>query len=252
MKNLFISMKNNILYTIFLLVLCPFTVLSSTIIHKGLDFTISDTILNSTDIHYSFSTYENEDFLRTSLSQIDVEEFSKQRNAKILFSKSAFTINTPIHKINTSLFSNTKVIKKLMGASKLTRVDPSANIWQSEIPIIIYTVESKLEVRELNSTSLTRDVFMDYYLAADDLDQEIGLSDFQVHIRLTDFSLAFDGLVIITKFIPSGNKTTVISYFIAKSDKYWWMIRNPFGAATNKVKGIILNVLTNTKTLLEK
>mgnify|MGYP000409403634 CR=1 FL=1 len=224
---------------------------AGTISHKEPGFLISKSILNSKHIHYSFKEYKDDKFLDTSVAAFDVEELSLEKNAKILFSKSSFTIKKNISKVDTSIFSDTSTIKKLMGASKLVRHQENENIWSSTIPVMIYNVKSDLEVRQHDSDDLENDVFMDYYLAVDQFDQNLDQAQYQVHIRLTDFNQAFDSLTIICKFIPYGNKTVVVSYFIAKSNKKWWSKRNLFGVATSKVKSIILNVLKDTKATLE-
>lgn len=221
------------------------------ILHSKVDFEITSKILNSSDIHFSFAEYENDAFSRINISNIDVEQLSRLKNSRIFFTKSVFTINKNIEDLDTSVFTDTKVIKEIMGATSLSRIVNQDNLWNSTIPIYIYNVESQLEVKKVNFNELENDVFMDYYLATDVLDQNLPKSDYQVHIRLTKFNMGFDRMMVVCNFVSIPPKTAIACYVIAKADNSWWKKRNLFGIASKRMKKMITKVLLDTRSILK-
>lgn len=219
-------------------------------LHSDLNFRITNNILKSSDIHYSYGEFSNNEFSRESISSIDVENLSAQSKSRIFFAKSIFSINKGIDDVDTSMFFNTPVIQRIMGATSLNRVGGSNNQWNSVIPIYVINVKSHLEVVKVNLDSLKNDVYMDYFLAAEELDQNLPKSDYQVHIRLTKFNMGFDRMMVVCNFTSIPPKTAVSCYVIAKANNSWWKKRNFFNIASKKMKEIIKQVLVDTRVEL--
>jgi len=234
---------------IILSLLLSFPCAAKTIKVKTLNFEVSKHHQLSENIYYSFKEFKDDDFIDSDLSSLDVENYSSQPDNKLLISKSTFSIQKNINSIQIEKLFKTQVIKKLMGANKLERINNGINHWKSNIPVIVYNVKSELRVTKLSNEN-TEDIKSDYFYASKEFDLNLNEDQFQVHIELFNFNQAFESLTIICKFVPYRGRTTVVSYFIAKTSKKWWKKRNLFGIASNKVKQIMLDVLKNTKDLL--
>ncbi len=215
------------------------------------DFEISKKMLESNDIYYSYSEYTKGRFSKLGLSDFDVEGLSEDSNSRIFFARSAFSIDKKIEELDTSIFKNTNLIKDIMGASSLKEQSTEKSVWNSVIPIYIYDVESKLEVKQLSYSQLENDIFEEYFHASDRITTDLPKSDYQVHIRLTEFNMGFDRLVVVCNFIPMKTKTAVVCHVIAKANNSWWKNRNIFGIASKRMKKIISRVLINTKAHLK-
>lgn len=220
-------------------------------LHHNLNFKITKAILKTSDIHYSYGEFEKNRFSKKDVSSFDVEGLSAQNNSRIFFSKSVFVLNKRVEDIDTSIFKNTTVIKGIMGATVLTRTAPGKTVWNSSMPIYIYDVKSQLEVKQVNFDNLENDIFMDYFLAADTLDQNLPKSEYQVHIRLTKFNMGFDRMMVVCNFSSLAPKTVVACYVIAKANNSWWKNRNIFSIASKRMKKIIKKVLFDTRMILQ-
>lgn len=217
---------------------------------NDLDFRVSKEMLKSSNNYYSFGEFKGRRFLKTSLAQLDVENLSEKSNTRIFSSKFLFNIDIPLSHINRGLFSNTKIIKQIMGAKEISKIDLDNDIWSSSIPIFIIKVKSKLQVKRLDSSNVVNDIYGDYFQVIDGNEANLPQGDFQVHMRLTEFNVGIDRLIVMCNFIAMGNKTTVITYIIARAKNNWWRKTNVFGVATKRMKNLILKVGRDTKNVL--
>jgi hypothetical protein len=228
-----------------ILFLIPFTLLAKTIELSHVDFDINPSKIRD-NIYYSLHFYSYKDQLPEVLKQFDVENFKNQKTMMV-YSKSVFMLNKDSADIDQDDFVDPVEVAKVFAATHLATVGEQQ--WKFQMKVAIKKVNFRI------STEAT-DYFSDNSLAglyatqADIQDTTLNPYSFYITQILDQFSEGIKRMVIVSKIIPYGDKTLVVSYHLSALDYRWFKKYNFFHAVEKVMKKKVLSTLSRTKRLM--
>lgn len=225
-----------------LLFLIPCNLLAATVDRKDVNFTINPERL-TTNTEFGLAFYSYKDHMPSVVKDFDIENFRKGKN-ELIYSKSAFLLNKNIDDINRDEFLDGESLAPVFDAQLLRRT--ASNSWEYRMTVIIKTIEFRLSAFVGNSFSENATV-ASYTDASEGLDYQLDSAEYYVSQLLDKFNSGVKRMIIVSKIIPYGNQTLVVTYHLSALDYKWFKKYNIFNAAKKVFKKRVLATLERTK-----
>lgn len=237
----------NVMKLFLILLFIPSCLLAQTIEYDSLDFGIQPDGMNYHS-YYALRFLSYKDSLPDVLKQFDVEDFKNGRN-QFVYSKSTFLINKKLSEIDRSSFTDEHNLERVLDARMVSR--NGSNSWNYEMTMALKKVKFKLHV-VVDDQFADNSLAGDYSLITDLFDTNLERRSYFVTQVLDHFSTGLKRMIVVSKLIPYGNQTLVVSYHLTIMDYKWFKKYNIFHVVEKIFKKKILSSLQLTKELMEE
>jgi hypothetical protein len=215
------------------------SVFGQTVNLKTLDFKVKTDLGSRVEYGMKFVSYKKR--IPKIIKDFDVEGFSKGRNM-LVFSKSAFTVDIPVDQIVTDDFFNPQQVAQVFDGRYLSTNGEAS--WNFSMKVSIKTIQFRLQAYLMDGRE--KSLLSNYIQAAEQLDTEFTAEYYVVQI-LDNFSEGVKRMVIVSKFIPVGEKTLVVSYHLSALDYRWYKKYNLFNMVKKIYSKRVVSTLERTK-----
>ena len=177
-------------------------------------YSISGSRINHTTF-FSFDLVSSSEFkLRSPLKTIDVEAMADDSQARILTTKAAMYTARKSNELTTSYFKTLNNVKKMFD-SKDVYYESSSDSYVVKKSVLIDTATFNVTVNVVSeSDSNVNPTFLKYIEEVKKLDTHLMPAAKYLILTQSNFNIIFNGTAIISKIIPFGPGTMIVSYGI--------------------------------------
>lgn len=233
----------------FLLFILSFTGHAS-LVKKDVSFQIRPETIGK-NIQYGVEFFKGE--IPREFSELDVERLSEESNTVIIAFKSALIIDTPIQKVDLSKFDNKNFHAQLLNATIEKEYKEEEHNWRMAMKVAVKKIAFDYKAYLLDDNDLLDSPIkiQDYAQASLNLDTNLEAPKYFLIQYMNNFDHGVDKMITLTKIIPYGNKTLVVSYQLTRLYKSFYKKYNFFNAINRVFTNRATSTIENTKRFLE-